>query len=418
MIKICDSIMGSGKTMSTITYLNEHPHDKFVYITPYLEEAERIKRGCPTLNFIEPSDRIPQYHFRKSEHTAALLSQGKNISTTHQAFKRYTPEMLDDIRRQGYTLIIDENVDILEAFSLCPTDLQIAIETGYVKEHDNVYSATDKQYDGLALKELLDMLKSRELISIDDNKNGTLYYWTLPPDLLTAFKDVFVLTYLFSGQSLHHFMKIYDLPYQYIGIEKTKDGGFRFGDYPGYTPEYVYNLKDTLHILDVGKLNDIGNGRTALSMTWYKNNPEKTKQLKNNIYNYVNNVWEDIPANQKLWGSYAGEFSKIKGKGYTKSFLTFNAKATNSYRDRKYLVYIVNLFMNVVEKKFYEAHGITVDEDMYALSIMVQWIWRSAIRDGGEVYLYIPSKRMRTILTKWIEKTSKEGNIVYEKAMQ
>ena len=49
---------------------------------------------------------------------------------------------------------------------------------------------------------------------------------------------------------------------------------------------------------------------------------------------------------------------------------------------------------------------------------MVQWIWRSAIRDGGEVYLYIPSKRMRTILTKWIEKTSKEGNIVYEKAMQ
>ena len=308
MIKICDSIMGSGKTMSTITYLNEHPHDKFVYITPYLEEAERIKRGCPTLNFVEPSDRIPQYHFRKSEHTAALLSQGKNISTTHQAFRRYTPEMLDDIRRQGYTLIIDENVDILEAFSLCPTDLQIAIETGYVKEHDNVYSATDKQYDGLALKELLDMLKSRELISIDDNKNGTLYYWTLPPDLLTAFKDVFVLTYLFSGQSLHHFMKIYDLPYQYIGIEKTEDGGFRFGEYPGYTPEYVYNLKDTLHILDAGKLNDIGDSRTALSMTWYKNNPEKTKQLKKNITNCIINVWGDIPANQKLWGSYAGEF--------------------------------------------------------------------------------------------------------------
>ena len=68
--------------------------------------------------------------------------------------------------------------------------------------------------------------------------------------------------------------------------------------------------------------------------------------------------------------------------------------------------------MNVNEKKFYQKHGIEVDEDIYALSIMVQWIWRSAIRDGNKVNLYIPSKRMRTILIKWIEDASKGGNKV------
>lgn len=77
-------------------------------------------------------------------------------------------------------------------------------------------------------------------------------------------------------------------------------------------------------------------------------------------------------------------------------------------------MYIVNLFMNVNEKKFYQKHGIEVDEDAYALSIMVQWIWRSAIRDGDDIGLYIPSRRMRNLLINWIEKTSKGGNTVEE----
>ena len=97
------------------------------------------------------------------------------------------------------------------------------------------------------------------------------------------------------------------------------------------------------------------------------------------------------------------------GKGYTKAFVTFNAKATNQFKDRDCLVYVANLFMNVNEKKFYKMHGIEVNEDVYALSIMIQWIWRSAIRDGGTVNLYIPSKRMRTLLIDWMEDISKGG---------
>ena len=102
--------------------------------------------------------------------------------------------------------------------------------------------------------------------------------------------------------------------------------------------------------------------------------------------------------------------SKVRGKGYTKAFVTFNTKATNQYKDRDCLVYVANLFMNVNEKKFYELHGIYIDEDMYALSIMVQWIWRSAIREGGEVNLYIPSRRMRNLLIDWMDTLSKGGS--------
>ena len=66
--------------------------------------------------------------------------------------------------------------------------------------------------------------------------------------------------------------------------------------------------------------------------------------------------------------------------------------------------------MNVNEKSFYKKYGIEVDEEMYALSIMLQWIWRSAIREGQEINIYIPSSRMRTLLLDWMDKVSKEGN--------
>lgn len=412
MVRVCDAIMGTGKSSAAITYLNEHPNDKFIYITPYLDEAARIKKGCPQLHFVEPSNKLKQYEFKKALHTAALIREGRNITTTHQAFKGYTQETLDCIKAQGYTLIVDENVDVLEMFEFHPDDLQLAVDAGYIADNNGVYSIANEGYKGKALQELFGLLKSRELIRMTDKDENSLFYWALPPELLTSFKDVFILTYLFSGQSLHHFMEIYNIPYEYIGIERTENGGYRFGDYPGYTPEYVYHLKDTLHILERDRINDVGDDYHALSMNWFKRGGENIEQLKRNVSNCFNNIWRDIPADKRLWGSYNGEFSKIRGKGYTKAFLTFNAKATNAYKDRECLVYIANLFMNVNEKKFYQMHGLEVDEDAYALSIMVQWIWRSAIRDGKEVYLYIPSRRMRTMLVNWIETTSKGGNRV------
>ena len=414
MIQVCDAIMGTGKSSAAITYMNEHSDDKFIYITPYLDEAKRIKENCPGMRFVEPSDKIAEYNFRKSEHTAALIKQGRNITTTHQAFKKYSQEMLDDIQKFGYRLIIDENVDVLEHYDFSVRDMQFLINDGYVVEDNCTYHLVRDDYDGVVFKELIKFMQSRDLIRIDtENGNGKvehLFCWILPPNLITAFKDVFILTYLFKGQSLHHFLEMYHLPYEYIGIRKDDDGTFRFCDYPGYTPEYVSHLGDMIHILDNEKMNAVGDDFHALSMSWYGKKEENVERLKRNVSNCVKHIWDGVPANKKLWGCFKSYEHEIKDKGYTKSFLTFNAKATNEYRNRKYLIYIVNLFMNVSDKLFYQRNGIEVDEDLYALSIMVQWIWRSAIRDGDEIYLYIPSSRMRNLLINWIKSLSEGGD--------
>lgn len=404
--------MGGGKSSSAITYMNEHRNDKFIYITPYLDEAARIKAGCPSLYFVEPSDKLREYNFKKSLHTQALIDEGRNITTTHQAFKGYTPETLKRIKEQGYVLIIDENVDILESFEYSEHDLNMAVDAGFIKNENGIYSLTDKQYKGKALSDLFRLLKSRELVRIKSAKKETFFYWALPPGLITSFKEVFILTYLFKGQSIRYFLDIYNIKYDFIGIEKIGEKQFRFGKLPGYVPEYISDIKNKLHIYDDRRMNEIGSDFYALSMNWYSKKEDDVETLKKNVYNFFNNINRDIPADKRLWGVYKNEYNAMRGKGYSKSFLTFNAKATNEYRNRNCLVYITNLFMSVSEKQFYQLHGVEVDEDTYALSIMVQWIWRSAIRDGQDVYLYIPSSRMRNLLINWMDTLSAGGDSV------
>ena len=403
--------MGTGKSSAAITYLNEHPHDKFIYITPYLEQAARIKKNCPDLNFIEPSDKISEYQFKKSLHTIALIEEGKNIATTHQSFRGYAPETLEMIREKGYSLIIDENLDVLEQFSIHPDDVQLAVDAGYIKENNGVFSISNTSYHGTALRDLFYTIRSRDLVKIsddDDGSDGCMFYWVLTPELILSFKEVFVLTYLFEAQSLHHLFEIYHIPYEYIGVHKYEDGTYHFGELPSYTPEYLSHLKDMIHILDNKKMNEVGDDYYAMSKSWFERGEDGVEQLKKNVYNCFRNIWCDIPADRRMWGSYNGAFTQVRGKGYAKGFVTFNAKATNAYRDRYALVYIANVFMNANERRFYKMHGIETDQDIYALSVMVQWIWRSALRDGGEVLLYIPSRRMRTILENWINSFSEE----------
>lgn len=410
MVKICDAIMGSGKSSAAIKYMNDHPDEKFIYITPYLGEAERIKKGCPKLSFVEPSNKIAECNWKKMNHTELLVKEGRNIATTHQAFLRYTKELIENIRSQHYTLFIDEDVDMLNALNIKKQDLDILIESGCVALKDRKYSTTQKSYEGSVFTKFFNILKNQPMYGVPGRENDMVFYWSLSPEIITSFKDVFVLTYIHQGQSIYHFLNIHHIDYEFIGVKKD-NGGYRFCDEINNAPSYVKDLSEKIHILDHKKLNDIGIKTTALSLSWFQNaSQEKIKQLQNNIYNCFRNIWVDTLPQQRLWSTFNESRPKISGAGYIRRFLAFNTRATNEYRQCDHLVYAVNIYMNVSEKLYYKSHGIEVDEDLYALSIMIQWIWRSAIRDGKDIYIYIPSRRMRNLLIKWIQDVGKEVN--------
>lgn len=406
MIKVCDAIMGSGKSQSAIAYMNEHYDKCFVYITPYLEEATRIRNGCPSLNFIEPSDKLADFEFSKLEHTRCLLNAGQNITTTHAAFRSYTADMIEAIKRYQYTLIIDEAVDVFQEARYSDGDVQLLLDGGYVYYKDNKFYSGDKEYTGERLKDVFAMLKCNNFEQVDYGASGTqYYYWSVPCDILQAFDDVFVLTYLFESQEFKYFLDINDIEYKYIGITH-EDGQYCFCDEPNYVPEYVKTLGEKIHIFDNDRLNSVGKNKSALSVTWLRTHEKEKVLLKNHLYNYIRN-YNQCSSNSVMWSTFSGNVNALKGKGFAKQNVVFNMKATNDYSNRTVLAYCVNIFASPQKIQYFAKHNIDYDEDGYALSTMIQWIWRSAIRNGEEIYIYIPSRRMRELLINWIEEVSK-----------
>ena len=107
---------------------------------------------------------------------------------------------------------------------------------------------------------------------------------------------------------------------------------------------------------------------------------------------------------QIMWSCFSRQRDSLKGGGYgsKECFVEYNCRGTNEHKSKNVLVYAVNVYPHTVVDRFFESRGIKIDKNEYALSTMVQWIWRSAIRDGKEIWIYIPSRRMRNILTEWL----------------
>ena len=58
-------------------------------------------------------------------------------------------------------------------------------------------------------------------------------------------------------------------------------------------------------------------------------------------------------------------------------------------------------------KNFFTFNRIPVNQDFenkFALSELVQFVYRSAIRNGKPIDVYIPSKRMRDLFIEWLKK--------------
>ena len=89
-------------------------------------------------------------------------------------------------------------------------------------------------------------------------------------------------------------------------------------------------------------------------------------------------------------------------------FVSCTMRATNMYRQRKYLIYLINRYMKPEILTYFKHFGYEIDEDKWAVSEMLQWIFRGQIRDGKPVDIYIPSSRMRRCLFEWAGMTEAE----------
>lgn len=399
-VKVCDAICGKGKTQSCINLMNNDLEHRYIFITPYLTEVERIKTSCAAREFVSPETK-EESGFSKLQDIASLLREKKNIASTHSLFSRYTDEIKDLIREGNYILVLDEVLDLFQAATLNAKDIEWLISRGIAENDGDTIMWNDDDYDGEVFNELMNISKSKNLKQYDSN----FFFWALPPDVFKCFYGAYVLTYMFEYQLLRHYFKAHDIKYEFIGTKK-ENGIFQFCDISEM--DRKEDLRDKIHILRSEKYNAIGNESYSLSSAWFAkaiDEPGRPKinTLKNNLYNILRR--DGCRNADMFWTTIKKYRPYIRGRGYSNAFVSFNKRATNEYSNCHNLAYCLNLYMMPWIKNYLVRIGSgEVNQDMYALSLLIQWIFRSAIRNREEIWIYIPSKRMRWLLTEWLEK--------------
>lgn len=400
-ITVIDSIMGSGKTSWAIQYINDHPEKNFLYITPFLDEVGRV---IESTKHRQPFHQPVNKGTGKLNSLSALLEAGKNIASTHELFRSLNADCREKIQQHGYTLILDEVLDVIDTSSCKKIDIEMMKKAGLISvEPDGEVKWNPKyaDYDGTFSK--IREMTERGILFYDGN---TTLIYQLNPAIFLQFTQVFIMTFMFRASVFRYYMDLNNVSYAIKSICRLKEedgiNSERYDLVPYYRAD-VSKYREKIHIYS-GSLNQFMAQRpTSLSAQWYHTSGNKCyiTKIKNNLYNYIRHI-HNAKVNEVMWTCFKSDMHKLKGQGYTKGFVPCNCRATNEFSEIKICCYCINLFLNPTITRFFDSKGVYVDQDQYALSEMIQWIWRSAIRNGEDIHVYIPSDRMRRILYDWL----------------
>jgi len=425
-IKVIDSPPGSGKTSYAINYINELDEDtKIIYITPYLTEVTRILDACWGKDFIQPSEKVAG---TKLNHLINLVIEGRNIVSTHALFGNINDELINALRINNYVLILDEVFQTVEKFDLLECNLKSEVKDAITKkdvdtlldsqliEVGDDFSIVWKNYDNQLSKyqRLINMSKRNLIYYV----NGSLLLWSFPIEVFREgiFSEILILTHMFEAQLQSYYYNFFELEYTKYYVTKINDNPEEYridvGESIEHENEWKVLAKNNIKILNDSKLNRIGDYyydirnhlyKSALSKSWFEDNPKMRNVIGKNLFNYFQNVTKS-KADERMWTCFKDDSKIIKGKRLSmESFLACNSRATNLYKGKTVLAYLVNRYVDPFYDTFFSCKNINIDQDKYALSEMMQWIWRSAIREGKSIQIYIPSRRMRELLINYLE---------------
>lgn len=419
-IKVIDSLCGSGKTTFIFEHMKQNKDKKWIFVSPYLKEVGdeftqgRIKTELPELNFV-----VPVASPTKTASFERLVKKGHNIAITHSLFIQFSPAIAKLIKEQEYHLVIDETIDLVTFYEdLSTEDVEVLILAGMVvtgekgklcwnEERFPNYVGRDSRIKQLCELECLWLYGDNVLIQ------------RIPPAIINACSSVYILTYLFSASLMRCWMDLNQVEWEYYYPDSLLDA-----------KSLKSKIREHLKIVDIPKpIKEIQTDKQGkllpytFSSSWYKRvAPLKDGQLKeeSKILNKMkesmsNVVRESFPKGKVFWTTFKAYEGALVNTGYKRArkneegvllspFVPKNMRASNEYRGFSNCIYTINIYPHTSVVEHLASFGIYVDKDEYALSELIQFIFRGSIRLHKDMYVCILSQRMENILRDWVEK--------------
>jgi hypothetical protein len=436
-IIVIDSYPGAGKTSFMIQHINELPKDqRVIYITPFLTEVKRVINSCPTKRFRQPERNG---YGSKLTDLRELIEQETNIVSTHALFTEITDPMISLLKSKNYILCLDEVFQAVNKISTKNTkkvfsssgfkfdDIEEETKDAITKKDINTlrekgiitvaedYQISWAENSYLSQYEEMRKLANRNLLYLID---GNLLLWTFPISVFRedVFKKIYILTHRFDTQLQSYYYRYFKVDYAKYHI--LQDDNKRYSiikttEENDIEKDWKNRIKNLIEIVDNPKLNAIGDyygmsrGRTytsALSKKWYtnKNNKQYYPVIQRSIANFFNNI-SGSKADERMWTCFKFTINDLVSKNVSDtSWIPMNSRSTNDWGTRKFLAFPVNRYLDPNYTKFFKKKIITVDQDAFAISDCLQWIWRSRIRNFQNILIYIPSRRMRELVAGYL----------------
>lgn len=413
-IRVVDAICGAGKTTWVFDYIRQHPEHKWIFVSPYLDEAGdgenkgRIQKELPGYKFVSPTS-APS----KTKDFLRLAQKGRNIAITHKLFTGFSAEIAALLKEKEYHLIIDETIDLVSFYEdISHEDVKFLILAGMVKCEDrgNLVWNNDlwPNYKGRdwRIKELCEL--------------GCLWLYgedvliqRIPPTCMKACQSVVILTYMFEASLMHCWMQLNDLEWEYYAPESMRK-----------TAEIKSIIRDRIVLVEPPKLirdlqrTEYGVRKSnVFNKGWYDKTakPADLERIKKSIEKTLK---DEMGKGNVFWTTFKDYEADLAGIGYTrakkitddegnkklrKPFVAKNMRASNEYRDCVNCIYTINIYPHGSLSSHLAQHQVHLDEDSYALSEIIQFIFRGCIREHKTMHLYILSDRMRDLVSNWLK---------------
>lgn len=411
-ITIIDSIMGSGKSTHLSNHIASNSNEKYIVVLPLLSECHRFAQTVPTSDkeptkpksngfggLVEVKQDNPNascllhMHFkhpqtkRQEDGTKLcdlerLLKSGENIVCTHALFSNITDNLYPLLG--NYNLIIDEALNAFEEYEdIDKETLGNDKQSWFTISKDNVITFNYEQF-GVNIG----FIKNhKEWIELSDKKR---LLWSGAHIVLKGFdtkifnytKSNLLCTYQYKGSILDFYLNLHNS--LDISVKTIK------------TNKLPSTLKPLITIVQDEEMNSVGN--TSLSSTRLAKDKELHEELNDNLNTFFTNIKPD----NRLYTCFKRDIKHYNSK-FLNQQLAFNTRATNEYADTTHIAFLVDLYLSPELAHLNDGLANKVDQDIYALNHMIQFIFRSAIRKGEPITLYVPSNRMRTLLTDWLD---------------
>ncbi|GAA4803408.1 hypothetical protein [Litoribaculum gwangyangense] len=409
-IKVYDAIMGSGKTYDAIERMKSYLKDdkSFIYITPFLSEIDRIMDSLPinsvyaplgpgekgegkydyNIDYCDESGNIDlnsegsYQYLNKRAQFLKLCNKKRNIVSTHSLFmnlKKDDYSLFDD-----YILILDEVVNPLNVFNIGAKDIEILTNENLIiiDQETSEVKFIDDEYNDNAFKEVKRICNNSTVFFLDKY----FFVWVFPIEIFKGFQRVEILTYLFKGSLLSSYFKMYNIDYK-INYNNEED--------------HLRSIKKLLNVYE-GSAN-YNESLNSFSKTWIKNLNKKNLKKVVNSTEYIFKKVFKTNTEENAFTTFKAFRQKLSGNGYTKGFIPINARATNIFKSKKSMAFLGNRYHDPQTVHFFKERGVILDDDIWALSELLQWVWRGRIRDNKPMNLFIPNSRMRKLLNDWLE---------------